>query len=268
MLGQRTRSKVVSQLLTCVIAYIALLYFGSTLLYPSPLHQPLHHSVPQSAYEGPKWRSEQTVDAVELLSNAWLRLESHTVRLENKQSANQSSAPPFSDRLITDWLWIDCVDHVNVLMHSRANNRFGVFRQRKYGIDGSTLAVIGGHVNQSFNQTTQSITQESPLDCAQREMYEELGYVSPQWIEFGTYRVNANRGEGMFSMYLALDSYKQSSEESDDDQELESQKLVWLDREQLIDRLMDGSFKEAKWSATVAMSLVWMMKHNSKAGIK
>lgn len=37
------------------------------------------------AFPGPTWRTNQTMSVVELLSNKWMRVESHTVKTEDGQ---------------------------------------------------------------------------------------------------------------------------------------------------------------------------------------
>jgi ADP-ribose pyrophosphatase len=62
-------------------------------------------------------------------------------------------------------------------------NTFLSVRQTKYGIDGTSLAPIGGYIEPN----------ETSLASAQRELREETGL---EWIDLGHYRVDANRSVG------------------------------------------------------------------------
>jgi hypothetical protein len=77
------------------------------------------HAAGSGSYPGPLWRTNQTLGAVTLLENKWMRVESHRVRTEDGQT-------------VDDWVWMDVIDQVNVLVHLRHNNKFAVFKQKKY----------------------------------------------------------------------------------------------------------------------------------------
>lgn len=62
----------------------------------------------------------------------WLLVENHTVELPD-------------GRLISDWPWIITPDYVNVVAVTE-DERFLCFRQVKYGVEGTTLGIVGGYV--------------------------------------------------------------------------------------------------------------------------
>ena len=73
--------------------------------------------------------------------------------------------------LITDWLWVDTPDTINVLVHEKQSNLFILFKQQKYGYTGLKMATLGGYMEPG----------EAPQEAAQREMLEEMGLLSEQW---------------------------------------------------------------------------------------
>jgi hypothetical protein len=81
-----------------------------------------------------------------LSQSPWLEVEYHQVELPN-------------GRLIPDWPWIKTPDYINVLPETGQGN-FLLFRQGKYGLEGSSLAPVGGYIQPG----------EPPLAAAQREL--------------------------------------------------------------------------------------------------
>jgi ADP-ribose pyrophosphatase len=158
----------------------------------------------------------------------WLQVEYHTVELPD-------------GRLIPDWPWIITPDYVNVVAVTE-DERFLCFRQVKYGIEGTTLGIVGGFVEEG----------EEPFQAAQRELREETGYESADWIPLGSYRVNPNRGVAMGHLYLARQAQYVTPRNADD---LEEQELILLARPELESALAAGEFKVLAWAAAIAFAL-------------
>ena len=158
----------------------------------------------------------------------WLQVESHTVELPN-------------GRLIPDWPWIITPDYVNVVAVTE-DERFLCFRQVKYGVEGTTLGIVGGFVEEG----------EAPFRAAQRELLEETGYESADWIPLGSYRVDPNRGVATGHLYLARQARYVTPRNADD---LEEQELILLARPELESALAAGEFKVLAWAAAIAFAL-------------
>ena len=114
-----------------------------------------------------------------LHNNPWLTVEHHTVELPD-------------GRVISEWPWVKTPDYVNVVAVTE-DDKFLCFRQVKYGIEGVTLSIVGGYINEG----------EEPLAAAQRELLEETGYESPDWLSLGSYLVDPNRGIATGHLFLA-----------------------------------------------------------------
>jgi ADP-ribose pyrophosphatase len=158
----------------------------------------------------------------------WLLVENHTVELPD-------------GRLIPDWPWIITPDFVNVVAVT-ADERFLCFRQVKYGVEGTTLGIVGGFVEEG----------EEPIQAARRELLEETGYKSTNWTPLGSYRVDPNRGVAMGHFYLALQARYITPRSADD---LEEQDLVLLTRPEIETALAAGEFKVLAWAASIALAL-------------
>ena len=171
-----------------------------------------------------KTKTRKTV----LDAKPWLTVEEHTVELPD-------------GRLIPNWPWIITPDYVNVVAMTE-DERFICFRQVKYGIVGTTLSVVGGYVNEG----------EDPLTAAKRELLEETGYQTDDWLSLGSYLVDPNRGIATGYLYLARQVRYVTPRDADD---LEEQQLLLLTREEIEKALEKGEIKVLAWAAAVAFAL-------------
>ena len=144
-------------------------------------------------------------------------------------------------RVITDWPWLITPDFVNVVAVTE-EGWFLCFRQTKYGIEGTSLAPMGGYLEPG----------EDPRQAAQRELLEETGYQAREWLALGSYRVDASRGAGMAFFYLARGAHRVAQATPDD---LEEQELLLLTRSEMAAALAAGEFKALPWAAIVALAL-------------
>jgi ADP-ribose pyrophosphatase len=161
----------------------------------------------------------------------FLKVESHTVELPG-------------GRVIPDWPWVITPDYINVVPVTESGE-FLCFRQTKYGVDGPSLAPVGGYLEPG----------EEPLAAAQRELLEEMGYQAPEWTSLGHYRVDGNRGAGMAHLFLARGARRVAEPDADD---LEEQELLRLSHSQVRAALAAGEFKSLPWMAVVALALLTM----------
>ena len=161
--------------------------------------------------------------------SGFLVVEEHTIELPD-------------GRVISDWPWIISPDYVIVLAVTE-DGEFLCFRQTKYGVDGTSLAPVGGYIEPG----------EDSLTAAQRELLEETGYEAPDWINLGQYRVGGNHGAGMAYLFLARGAHRVAEINSDD---LEEQELFPLTRSEIEAALAAGEFKVLAWTTAVALALL------------
>jgi ADP-ribose pyrophosphatase len=132
-------------------------------------------------------------------------------------------------------------DYVNVVLLDE-EERFVLFRQTKYSVEGVSLAVVGGYLDPG----------EEPLTGARRELREETGYEAETWRSLGSYVIDGNRGVGTGHFFLATAGRPVAEIDADD---LEEQQLVLLPRQQVEEALWAGEFKLMPWAAVVALAL-------------
>jgi ADP-ribose pyrophosphatase len=176
-----------------------------------------------------KTKSRQTL----LDQSPWLVVEDHSIELPD-------------GKLINNWKWIITPDYVNVVAITEDQD-FLCFRQTKYAVDGLTLALAGGHIEEG----------ESALAAAQRELLEETGYAANSWQHLGSFSVDGNRGSGIAHLFLAMDSYYVSQINADD---LEEQHLIKLSRAEVQSALLQGEFKVLAWTTAISLALLHLSK--------
>lgn len=183
-----------------------------------------------------RWKTlqRQTV----LNHSKFLIVENHTVELPDGQ-------------IISEWPWVITPDFVNIVAVTE-EGRFLCFRQIKYAVDDTTLALPGGYIEPG----------EEPRPAAERELLEETGYEAVEWIELGHYRIDGNRGVGLAYFYLALGVHRVSEPDPDD---LEEQQLLHLSRVELEAALITGEFKVVTWAAAVGLALLRLKMLGRKA---
>lgn len=159
----------------------------------------------------------------------FLKVENHVVELPDGQ-------------VIESWPWVIIPDYVNVVAVT-PDHKFICFRQVKYAVEGTSLAIVGGIID----------PVETPIDAAKRELREETGFEADRWITLGEYSVDANRGAGKGNLFLALDAIKFCEPQSDD---LEDQELLFMMRDEVLSALKAGDFKVLSWTAALAMALI------------
>lgn len=171
-----------------------------------------------------KTKSRQTV----LHEPPWLTVERHSVELPD-------------GRLLPGWQWVITPNYINVVAVTETGH-FLCFRQVKYGIEGPTLGIVGGYIEKG----------EEPFAAAQRELREETGYESADWVSLGSYLVDPNRGVATGHLFLARQAHYTAPRDADD---LEEQELLLLTRSQLETALENGEIKVLAWAAAVALAL-------------
>ena len=189
-------------------------------------------SIPMENFPEPSWKTEGTLAVRTVASTPFARFEIHKVRTENGV-------------IVNDWLWTDERSHVNILVHVKKENKYLLFRQKKYGLDKKYYAVLGGLFN----------IGEGPIECAQRELLEETGLEPEQLVNLGKYRVQVNRGGGFLHVFLAKNCVP--SEVSGHSEDYEKQEPILLTRTELLKATLTGQIGEAQWVACVALGLLY-----------
>jgi len=161
----------------------------------------------------------------------FLTVEDHVVELPNGTT-------------ISDWAWI-IIPNAAIVLPVTPEGKFLCFRQTKYAVQGTSLAPVGGMIEEN----------EDPFEAAKRELREEMGCEALNWVNLGSYVLDPNRRCATMHLFLALDAKQVTEPESDD---LEDQELLVLSKDEIKKSLREGEFKIVAWAAVVALSLDYL----------
>jgi len=107
-------------------------------------------------------------------------------------------------------------DWVNVVAFTKAGELL-VVEQFRHGIDEATLEIPGGGCDQG----------EEPAEAARRELREETGFVSKQWVALGSCTPNPATQNNRCHTFLALDCEAEGALELDPAEELQVWAMSW-----------------------------------------
>ena len=159
----------------------------------------------------------------------FMKIEKHTVKLPDGQ-------------VIENWPWIITPDYVNVAVIT-TEGEYIVFRQTKYSVKGTTLALVGGYIEPG----------EEPLAAAKRELLEETGFAADHWENLGEFAVDGSRGNGIAHFFLARGAHPVAERDADD---LEEQEMLRLSRAEVEAAVARGAFKVLAWQTVMALALL------------
>jgi len=165
----------------------------------------------------------ETVSRTQILNlNKFLKVERHEVRLSD-------------GRIIPDWGWIVSPDYVTICAID-THRRFICFRQTKYAMPDIAIGPPGGYIEEN----------EVPLEAAKRELQEETGYASGNWIPLASCPSDANRGNGIGNFFLAVDCIQHASPNTMSD-DVEDSELVLLTKSEILAELDSGAAIPLPW---------------------
>ena len=134
-----------------------------------------------------------------------------------RRSPHTAREHPFTRLLCPDW--------VNVLAFTSApGGELLLVEQFRHGIDASTLETIGGVCD----------PQEAPALAARRELLEETGHASANWIDLGSCAPNPAIQNNRCHFFLALDCVPVAALDLDPSEELRVWALPWSEAEAMV----------------------------------
>jgi ADP-ribose pyrophosphatase len=150
-------------------------------------------------------------------------------------------------RTIADWPIVGTRDYVNVMALNEAGEAI-VLEGYKHGLGRSSWQVPGGYLEES----------EEPLTAIQRELLEESGYASDDWLPLGSFVVDANRRGGIGHFFLARNAKSVARPIHND---LEGFAIKWVGIDELKQALFDGRIALMAHAVNVALGLWALEQH-------
>jgi len=169
-----------------------------------------------------------------LETGKFLKVENHKIELHDGS-------------VIENWPWIILPDFVNVIAVTN-DEKIVCFRQSKYALSGTSIAPIGGYIEPG----------ETAFEAAKRELLEETGFTANDWIELGSYVLDANRGCNIAHFYLAKDARKIAEPIKDD---LEEQQIQFLSIDEIHSVVKNGEVKVLSWAFVFLKALSVLSKN-------
>lgn len=193
-------------------------------------------AIPMDPFPEPRWwNPESTLGIKTVVSTKFARFEIHSVKTED-------------GHIINDWLWADERSHVNILVHLKEEDKYLLFKQKKYGLLEPKLALVGGLFEEG----------DTPEGCAHRELLEETGLQTDEMIGLGSYRVQVNRGGGMLHAFYAKNCIKSKTAASHFEQDYEAQEIMKLTKRELMDSILTKQeIGEAQWLSVASTALLY-----------
>lgn len=145
-------------------------------------------------------------------------------------------------RTIPDWPIIKTRDYVNAIVLN-GQGQVMILEGYKHGLGRSSWQVLGGYLEPG----------ENPLEAVKRELLEETGYHSDEWLFLGSHVVDANRFVGQGHFFLARNA-RQIAEPTYDD--LEQISLRWETPQEVRQALFDGRVAILSYAINIALGLL------------
>jgi 8-oxo-dGTP pyrophosphatase MutT (NUDIX family) len=98
-------------------------------------------------------------------------------------------------------------------------------------------------------------TEESPMQSARRELLEETGYTSDNFVQIGCVSPNPANQTNLIYSFLALDVEKVGDQELDETEEIE---VVLKPLEEVIRMAKSGELLQSMQVSTVFFALAYM----------
>jgi 8-oxo-dGTP pyrophosphatase MutT (NUDIX family) len=118
-------------------------------------------------------------------------------------------------------------------------------RQYRHGAQKVILELPGGAME----------TEESPMQSARRELLEETGYTSDNFVQIGCVSPNPANQTNLIYSFLALDVEKVGDQELDETEEIE---VVLKPLEEVIRMAKSGELLQSMQVSTVFFALAYM----------
>ena len=145
-------------------------------------------------------------------------------------------------RIVRDYYTVRLPDYA-VVVPLTPDGRVVTERHYKHGPRAVTVSLPAGYL----------ADDEDPLQGAQRELLEETGYVSDQWLPLGRFVVDGNRGCGVGHFFLARGCRQVCQPDSGDLEETQVQLLTF---DEMIDAIRSNGALEI--CTVTALGLAYM----------
>jgi ADP-ribose pyrophosphatase len=155
-------------------------------------------------------------------------------------------------RVIEDWPIVDARDFTMVVAQNEAGEVL-MLEVYKHGAGRVSWQVVGGYLEDG----------EEPSEAARRELLEEGGLCSDEWVSLGEFVVDGNRRNNTAHLFLAKRVYDGSAVPSDD---LEVARRMWITVDEAREALRDGRVQIISTAVALALAMLHLETGTGAAG--
>ena len=170
----------------------------------------------------------------------WKILESH--HLHKNVRIDKCELP---DGKVIDGFVLEYGDWATIVALTK-EQEVVLVRQYRHGAQKVILELPGGAMEDR---------DESPLQAARRELLEETGYASDQFIQVGCVSPNPANQTNLIYSFLALDAYQAGSQDLDETEEIE---VVLKPLEEVIAMAKHGELLQSMQVSALFFTLAYM----------
>ena len=149
-------------------------------------------------------------------------------------------------RIVDDYYRIQLPESVAMVARN-TEGKIVMSRQYLHGFGGVSVVLPAGRIEKG----------EEPLHAARRELLEEAGYVSEEWISLGSMVPNVNYGCGRVHFFYAENARRTTEPASGD---LEDMEIILMDEREIIQAIRTGRI--ASVGTITALSLAKIFREN------
>jgi ADP-ribose pyrophosphatase len=146
--------------------------------------------------------------------------------------------------VISDWPKVYSGDFVNAVVLNE-NNEVMILEGYKHGLEMFSWQVVGGYLEEG----------EDPVTAVQRELLEETGFHTNEWLYLGSFILDANRHMGI-GHYFCGRNATQITEPNHDD--LEAFGVKWVSLKEAKYALLDGRIAGTSYAINMALALLML----------
>lgn len=175
----------------------------------------------------------------------WERLQSTRVFESRFFSVRKDVCRLPDGREIDDYYVVEN-PNVALVVARTVEGEFLLVEEYKHGIGDISLEIVGGLIDKK---------DDNPLSAAKRELREETGYESYEWIQLASFVNDSTRTNNRIYVFLALDVYQAGEQSLDENEAIQ---VHQLGKEQILEKIRKGSINVSNSVAGLMMAFDYL----------